>query len=56
MPVQQPGEVAEPENPFHAGPVFRRPATGQTLPQVLLQDVLYKEELRILGEKGHGFT
>ena len=56
MPVQQPGEVAEPENPFHAGPVFRRPATRQTLPQVLLQDVLYKEKLWILGEKGHGFT
>ena len=56
MPVQQPGEVAEPENPFHAGPVF--PASGhqQTLPQVLLQDVLNKEKLRILGEKSHGFT
>ena len=27
----------------------------QTLPQVLLQDVLYKEKLWILGEKGHRF-
>ena len=48
--------MAEAANPVHMGLVLRGPATGQALPQIRFQTVLHKEDLRILGEKGHGLA